>query len=159
MCLHCFENRWLLRNHFGFAILNCIGIFFCKKGTEISFKEPTLINPAQTCGIFPFFVFSCPSTFCRIKMIFLFGFDFAQNRIDKTTVSGWFSESLSLKRNCEYSCLLENGLLYVSISSGHNKTSYGCYFNSTIGGSFFNCPFLTDLLNYASLFRQWKLFT
>ena len=33
----------------------------------------------------------------------------------------------------------------MSVTSGHKNSSYGSFFNSTIGGDFFHCPFLTDL--------------
>ena len=35
----------------------------------------------------------------------------------------------------------------MSVTSGHKNSSYGSFFNSTIGGDFFHCPFLTDLFN------------
>jgi len=41
-------------------------------------------------------------------------------------------------------------LLYMSVFSGHKKSSYGSFFNSTIGGLFFLLSVFTGLVQYDS---------
>lgn len=51
---------------------------------------------------------------------------------------------MSLFSQSQYFCLI---LMYVSIFSSHKNSSYGkiALYYFTIGGTFFQCPFLTDL--------------
>lgn len=62
--------------------------------------------------------------------------DFKQNRVKQGTVFCFIFNQLFLI------------VFYMSVFPWHNKTSYGSFFNSTIGGCFFYCPFFTDLFRW-----------